>query len=247
MSLTIGSGPFGHRPAGSFNFQPAERVLYVEQSPRHVRAVRGGEIVAQSNKVKLLHESGRLPVFYFPEEDVQLDLLEEETFERHEGLPGHVAPVWGAMDAWYEEEEQIFGHPRDPYHRIDLLESARHVRISVNGNVVAESRRPLVLFETALPPRYYLDPVDVRTDLLVPHEKRTRCAYKGVATHWSVRTDGGLEEALVWSYPDPNPEVERIAGRLAFYNERVDLEVDGELDERPRTQWSPDGWERRFD
>jgi uncharacterized protein (DUF427 family) len=243
MSLTVGSGPFGHRPAGAFDFDPPERILYVEQFPRRVRAMRGGEIVAQSDEVKLLHESGRLPVFYFPDEDVRLDLLDEESVRRHEGLPGHVAPVWDAMDAWFEEEEQIFGHPRDPYHRIDVLESSRHVRISVNGELVAESHRPLVLFETGLPPRYYLDSVDVRTDLLVPHEKRTRCAYKGVASHWSLRAGGAVEEALVWSYPEPNHEVERIAGRLAFYNERVDLEVDGELEERPRTQWSPGGWE----
>lgn len=246
MSMTVGTGPFGHHPVGKFDFDPPERVLYVEETPRRVRVAHGGETVVESRHAKLLFESGSLPVYYFPEEDVRLDLLDEESYRRHDGLPGHVAPAWNAMDAWYEEEEQIFGHARDPYHRIDVLESSRHVRISVNGELVAEARRPLILFETALPPRYYLDPVDVRSDLLVPHEKRTRCAYKGVATHWSAQAGDALEEALVWSYPKPTSEVERIAGRLAFYNERVDLEVDGKRDERPQTQWSPRGWNRTF-
>jgi uncharacterized protein (DUF427 family) len=238
MSLTVGAGPFGHRPAGRFDFDPPARVRYVERSPRRLRVILRGETVVESRDAKLLHESGGLPVYYFPEEDVRLDLVPAGILRRHDALPGHVAPEWAAMDAWYEEEEQIFGHPRDPYHRIDVLDSSRHVRVSIGGELAAETRRPLILFETSLPPRYYLDPVDVRGDLLTPHEKTTRCAYKGVATYWSVAS----EQAIVWTYGHPNPEVERIKGLLAFFNERVELEVDGESQEAPRTQWHPAGW-----
>jgi uncharacterized protein (DUF427 family) len=119
------------------------------------------------------------------------------------------------------------------------------VRVEVAGLVVAESRRPTIVFETGLPVRYYLPRDDVRVDLLEPHERRTRCAYKGVATHWSVRVDDGLEDAVAWSYEDPDEDAERLRGLIAFYNERVDLEVDGERLERPRTQWHPSGWDTR--
>ena len=108
----------------------------------------------------------------------------------------------------------------------------------MNGDVVADSRRPLILFEAGLPPRYYLPRDDVRVDLLEPHGKRTRCAYKGIASHWSARAGGELAEEVAWSYEAPDDEVARIKGLIAFYNERVDLEVDGEPQERPRTPWN---------
>jgi uncharacterized protein (DUF427 family) len=242
MSLTVGSGPFGHRPGGTFDFERPERVVFLEDSPRRIRAVLGSETVVESRRVKLLHETGSLPVFFFPEDDVRLDHLPAECVRRHDAAPGHVAVEWGAVDAWFEEEEELFGHPRDPYHRIDVRESSRHVRVHVEGELVAEARRPLVLFETGLPPRYYLEPDDVRLDLLVPHGKKTRCAYKGVASHWSVQAGGQLAEAVVWSYTAPDDDAKRIKGLFAFYNEHVDLEVDGESQERPRTQWHKEGW-----
>lgn len=242
MSLTVGSGPFGHRPAGSFDFEPPKRVVYVEDFPRRIRAVKESEAVVESRRVKLLHESGALPRFLFPEEDVRTELLPAEAVTRREEAPGHLQVEWDAADAWFEEEEELHGHPRDPYHRIDVRESSRHVRVRVGGRLVAESHRPLVLFETGLPPRYYLRPEEVELDLLVPHGRKTRCAYKGVASHWSVQVDGELAEAVVWSYPEPDDDVARIKGRLCFYNERVDLEVDGEPEERPRTQWHDRGW-----
>jgi uncharacterized protein (DUF427 family) len=114
--------------------------------------------------------------------------------------------------------------------------------VLVEGELVAESRRPLVLFETGLPPRYYLAPDEMRLDLLVPHGRKTRCAYKGVATHWSVRVGERLEKAVVWSYTAPDDDGRRVKGRYAFYDERVDVEVDGERGERPRTQWHAEGW-----
>ena len=128
MSLTVGAGPFGHRPGGRFNFDPPGAVVYVERFPRRVRAVLGGETVADSRRMQLLHESGRLPVLHFPEEDVRLEHVPTDSLARHSQLPGHVAIEWGAMDAWFEEDEEMFGHVRDPYHRIDVRASSRHVR-----------------------------------------------------------------------------------------------------------------------
>jgi uncharacterized protein (DUF427 family) len=142
------------------------------------------------------------------------------------------------MDEWYEEEEQVFVHPRDPYHRIDVLQSSRHVRVEVNGEVVAETQRPMVLFETGLPPRYYIPEEDIRMELLEESEETTRCPYKGVASYYSVEVGDERVEDLVWYYPEPIPEAARIKGLLCFFNEKVDLEVDGEEQERPRTQWS---------
>jgi uncharacterized protein (DUF427 family) len=130
------------------------------------------------------------------------------------------------VDGWYEEDEQIFGHPKDPYHRIDILASSRHVRVRNGGVLLAESRRPMLLFETGLPVRYYLPAEDVRTDLLEHSDSHTRCPYKGVASYYSVQTRDELARDLGWYYPDPSPEAGRIAGLVCFYNERADLAVD---------------------
>ena len=140
-----------------------------------------------------------------------------------------------AFDAWLEEDEPNVAHPRDPFHRIDILHSSRHVRVEAGGEVVAESSEPFLLFEPPLPVRYYLPPEDVRTDLLRPSDKRTFCAYKGQATYWSV----GDEHDVAWSYPEPLREAVEVTGRFAFFNERIDIVVDGERLERPVTPWSP--------
>lgn len=153
-------------------------------------------------------------------------------------LAGYVAFYWNQADAWYEEDDEVFKHPRDPYHRVDVLNSSRHVQVRAGGVLVAESRRPRLLFETGLPVRYYLPKLDVRLDLLVPSVTRTRCPYKGEAVYWSVRAGGELAEDIVWSYPAPIPEAPKIENLLAFYNEKTDITVDGIVQERPATKWS---------
>jgi uncharacterized protein (DUF427 family) len=153
-------------------------------------------------------------------------------------IAGYLAFYWRKMDHWYEEDEEVFVHPRDPYHRVDVLESSRHVKVTVNGEVVAETDRPKIMFETGLPPRYYIPPEDVREDVLAESEKTTQCPYKGIASYYSVEAGGKRVEDLVWYYPEPIPEAPKIKGLLCFFNEKVDLEVDGEEQERPRTQWS---------
>jgi uncharacterized protein (DUF427 family) len=274
MTLTIGTGPFGDQSAGTFNFDPRalqRHILYFEDSPRRVRVMFGGETVADSRRVKLLHESGHLPVYYFLKGDVRMELLEEsdhttrcpfkgeasywsvkvgdrvsenavwgypEPIDSAPPIAGYVAFYWNRMDHWFEEDEEVYVHPRDPYHRVDVLESSRRVKVSVGGEVVAETERPRVMFETGLPPRYYIPPEDVREEVLLMSETTTRCPYKGVASYWSVEAGGERVEDLVWYYPDPIPEATKIKGLLAFFDEKVDLEVDGERQERPKTQWS---------
>jgi uncharacterized protein (DUF427 family) len=153
-----------------------------------------------------------------------------------EALAGLITFSWRGL-SWYEEDEQLQAHARDPHKRVDVAPSSRHVRVEVDGQLLAESRRPLLLFETSLPVRYYLPAADVTADLL-PTEKVSVCPYKGVARWWSVRVGDRTVDDLVWSYPTPIAENPRIAGLLSFLNERVDLIVDGERQERPVTPWS---------
>jgi uncharacterized protein (DUF427 family) len=145
---------------------------------------------------------------------------------------------WDAMDAWFEEDEEVFTHPRDPYTRVDILASSRHVRVEVAGVAIAESASPRLLFETGLPARYYLPKTHVRLDLLVPSETVTHCPYKGRAEYWSARTGGELHSDLGWSYRSALPESQKITGLIAFYNEKVDIYLDGVLQERPVTKFS---------
>jgi uncharacterized protein (DUF427 family) len=145
---------------------------------------------------------------------------------------------WSAMDAWFEEDEEVFTHPRDPYTRVDVLPSSRHVRVEVGGVTVAESSKPTLLFETGLPVRFYLPKTHVRMDLLTPTESESHCPYKGQAEYWSVRIGETVHRDLAWSYRTPLPESTKIAGLVSFYNEKVDLYVDGALQERPKTKFS---------
>jgi uncharacterized protein (DUF427 family) len=275
MSLTVGHGPFGNDPAGRFNVRisPPGPLLFWDPLPYRVRALLSGETVLDSRRVMMLHETGFLPVWHFPEQDLRADLVEpsaKATSSPSRGdvryrsvrvgdrsvpdavwwypdppaeasfLAGHVALDWNSFDEWFVEDEQAFGHPRDPYSRIDVFKTTRRVRVLVDGETVADCRRAKMLCETALPPRYYLPAEDVRTDLLVPSSKRTRCAYKGSASYWHLDLPGRRHDDLVWSYPSPQHDAEPVRDLLAFFNERVDLEIDGEVGERPRTQWSRD-------
>jgi uncharacterized protein (DUF427 family) len=156
-----------------------------------------------------------------------------------------VAFYWDRVDHWYEEDEEIFVHPRDPYKRVDVVNSARPVRVVLGGETVAETRRARFLFETRLPTRYYIPPEDVRMDLLLPSDKLTRCPYKGEARYWSAKIGDQLFEDIVWSYPEPIPECPKIKGYVCFFNERVDdILVDRVSVPKPLTPWSKD-WKEK--
>lgn len=145
-------------------------------------------------------------------------------------IRGLLAFYWDRVDHWFEEDEEIFGHPRDPYHRVDVRPSTREVRVRVGDEVIAHTRRALFLFETGFPVRYYIPPGDVRQDLLAPSAQRTTCPYKGSAAYWSIRVNGGFRENAAWYYADPLPECSRIRDYICFDPDKVDrLEVEGEL------------------
>lgn len=274
MGFTSGSGPFGDRPASSFNFTPdppTGSVLFFEPVPYRLRGFFAGESVFDTLGAKLLYETAHLPVYYVPEQNLRHDLLESSdrrTRCPHKGeasyrslrvgdrfepeavwtyrepiapaafLAGYAAFYWAKLDRWFVEDEQVLGHPRDPYHRIDTFRISRPVRVSVDDETVAESTRTVALFESGLPARFYLPAEDVRTDLLEPSETKTRCAYKGVATYWHVRVGHTLREDLAWTYAEPERDGAAVRGLICFFNERVDLEVDGDAQERPVTRWS---------
>lgn len=239
----------------------------VEPSQRRVRAMLGGEFVADTTRPMLVWEVPYYPTYYFPEADVRSDLLVETGEVRRspsrgeatqyavevngsegvaysfkapkiEEIEGHVAFVWQTMDHWFEEDEEVFVHARDPYTRIDILPSSRRVRIEIDGVTVADTTNAAFLFETGLPTRYYMPKTDVSMDLLSPTETATACPYKGTARYWTATVNGETYEDLVWGYDAPLPESQKIAGLVSFYNEKVDIYVDEERQDRPRTKFS---------
>ncbi|MGB0098573.1 MAG: DUF427 domain-containing protein [Solirubrobacteraceae bacterium] len=151
-----------------------------------------------------------------------------------DALAGYLILDFDSFEEWYEEDERNVGHPRDPFHRIEIVHSSRHVRVERGSEVLAESTSPYLLFEAPLPVRYYLPPQDVATDLLRPSATRTFCAYKGQASYWSLPD----EDDIAWSYPEPLREASEVTDRIAFFNERVDLVLDGIPLARPVTPWS---------
>ncbi len=232
MGLTRGSGPFGEHPAGSFNFDPnpPEHVLYLESTPRRVRVVLAGATVADSTQVRVLHPPGRTPTYLFPSEHVRTELFEPS--QRRRVDPGMGAGRTGTCGSGtgmrWTGRTPGSSHRTvrpDPYTRIDVLRSSRRVRVRAGDTVVAESTRPRMLLESGLPVRWYLQPEDVRTDLLQPSATTTRCPYKGVAHYWSLRPTDRLEQDIVWSYPEPLHDATGVRGLLCFFNDRVEMEV----------------------
>ncbi len=181
-------------------------------------------------------------IFYDLDADGELIENAAWTFPADE-LAGHIAFEWfrragRGLDHWYEEEEEIFVHPRDPHKRVDAIPSSRHVVVEIAGAVVADTHRPVLVFETGLPTRYYIPREDVRLDLFEPTDHSTACPYKGTAAYWSRRGEVVAPPNILWSYPEPLPAVGAVKGLLAFYNETVDLTVDGERLERPVTPFT---------
>lgn len=244
----------------------------LELCPRRLRVEFAGETIADSTRVRYLFETGILPVYYIPLEDVRRDLLEKTELSTHcpfkgdasywninvggqvaenavwgyetpyqevPELDGLAAFYWDRVDHWYEEDEEIFVHPRDPRKRVDVVPSSRSVKVVLGGETVAESSRPMFLFETDLPTRYYIPAADIRLDLLTATETQTRCPYKGVASYWTAQIGDRSFADVVWSYPDPIAECPKIKDLLCFFNENVDaIQVDGIETPKPKTKWS---------
>jgi uncharacterized protein (DUF427 family) len=229
----------------------------VEIGPKRVRAYLGGSLVADTLTPLLVWEVPYYPAYYFPAADVRAELTSTGETERSpsRGI-GQIFDVvtaggtakaaarifrdsaipelreavrldWPAMSEWFEEDEPVYTHPRDPYKRVDILASGRNVRVELDGIILADSHSPRMLFETGLPTRYYLPLTDVRMELLRPSDTESHCPYKGVAAYWSIEAGGSVHDDLVWIYRTPLPESQKIAGLACFYNERVDIFVDG--------------------
>jgi uncharacterized protein (DUF427 family) len=243
-------------------------INHIEPAPRRIRGYVGGTLVFDTTRAIYLWEWPPYPQYYIPIADVRADLLVDERHSERlsrgsaarfglqvgpaarpaalrvyqddalAGLPGMARFEWDALDAWFEEDEQIFVHPRSPYARVDAVRSTRKVRIEIGGLLMAESSSPVMVFETGLPPRTYLNRTDVNIDLLEASDTRTACPYKGVTSgYWSLRVGDVLHEDLAWTYDFPTRQLQPIAGLIAFYDEKVDTYLDGQLQARPRTHF----------
>lgn len=240
----------------------------VEPGPKWVRGYLRGEAVFDTREPWLVWEVPYYPAYYVPVEDVRAELIATGQTEHSPSrgnatiydvrTSGATAPAaarrfldsplpelrdavrfeWSALDEWLEEDEPVYVHPRDPYKRVDILASSRHVQVRVGGVLLADSHAPRILYETSLPPRYYLPLPDVRQEFLRPSTTTSSCPYKGKASYWSVDINGELHPDLVWIYRTPLPESQKIAGLACFYNEKVDLTIDGVPLARPRTHFS---------
>jgi uncharacterized protein (DUF427 family) len=243
-------------------------VNHVEPVPRRIRAFLGGVKVLDTTRALYVWEWPYYPQYYIPLADVRHDLLDSEGHTQQTGrgvvelsglrvgsvhrpraarflaespIAGLSATVrfdWAAMDAWFEEDEQVFVHPRSPYSRVDALRSNRPVRVELEGVILADAASSVMVFETGLPTRYYLSRTDVDFEHLIPTETVTACPYKGVTSgYWSVRAGGMVHKDLAWAYDFPTRQLLPIAGMIAFYNERVDIVLDGQQLERPKTHF----------
>lgn len=241
---------------------------HIEAAPRRIRATLGGISVLDTVHALYVWEWPNYPQYYIPLEDVRAGVLVDEhhtedlgrglarrhaleaggnsipgaahvhTVNALSGLAGTVRFQWDAPDSWFEEDEEVFVHPRNPYTRVDALRSTRTVRIELDGVVLAESSAPVMVFETGLPTRYYFDRAAVNLEHLVPTDTVSSCPYKGnTSEYWSVTVGASVHADLAWSYAFPTRQLLPIAGLMAFYNEKVDVIVDGAMVPRPVTHF----------
>jgi uncharacterized protein (DUF427 family) len=265
MALTIGNSPLAPSPGGKFNFE-IERLprhlLYLEDFQKRIRGQLAGETIVNSRRGKLLHETGKLPLWYVPKEDVEPSALEpSERRQEHpfrglatyyhvrardrcvldaawsyeqspEGLPldGLVAFEFDKLDGWLEEDDPVRGHPRDPYHRFDCNHTSELVVVRVGGQVVAETRRAIKLFETSIPPRYYIPIADVTPGCLESSmSPRTYCPYKGEAAYFNVHAGQATVPNGAWTLPGPLGEALLTMGHVSFWGKGTEVLADGRL------------------
>jgi uncharacterized protein (DUF427 family) len=248
---------------------PLPQVNQTAPVPRRIRAVLNGRVVLDTTSALYVWEWERYPQYYIPVTDIDPAVLVDERHEQqlsrgtarrygltvgavsrpaalrvygndaHFGLADRARFEWEALDAWYEEDEEVFVHPRDPYTRVDALRSTRHVRVELDGTVLAESASPVLVFETGLPTRFYLNRTEVDFTHLTATGTVTGCPYKGTTSgYWTARVNGKTHPDIAWSYDFPTRQLLPIAGLVAFYNEKVDIVLDGQRLARPSTHFS---------
>jgi uncharacterized protein (DUF427 family) len=214
MSLTTARGPLSDHPAGRFVGR-----VYLEPFPRRVRGRKDGEWVVESDAVLLVHRPTRPPSYAFPAGDVRVEATPVAEAD------GYVDVAWDAVDEWWEEDERMLGHPRNPYHRVDCVRTSRRLRVEVAGEVLVDTDAAVGVFETAIEPRLYVPRDLVRMELLRRSTTTTYCPYKGTATYWHAAVGDTVVEDVAWTYEDPFPECHPIDGMVSFYAERTDLTV----------------------
>lgn len=220
MSLTSGTGPLSRRRAGRFTAPVPEGVAYVEPFRRRVRGVRGGEAVVDTEQALLVHRPGGPPVWAIPEahaRGVPTVAVAE--------APGHVEVPWDAVEAWYQEDDEVLLHAPNPYHRVEYVRSSRRLRVEVAGVVLVDTTATLAVYETALEPKLYVRRDAVRVPLR-PSATTTVCPYKGVASWWTADVDGAEVADVAWSYDEPLPEAAAIAGLVSFDEHRATVTTD---------------------
>ncbi len=221
MSLVAGRGPLSSDPAGRFCPPVPAGLVYVEPHPRRVQAVQDGRLVIDTERALMVHRQGRPLSYVFPADEVT-----GLPFEPEPEAPGYVHVPWAAVDTWLEEGRELVHYPPNPYHRVDCRPTKRRLRVSVGGfrgTPLVDTDDTVIVFETAVETRLYVDPAHVRTDLLQRSETTTYCNYKGFATYWSAVVDDLVVEDVAWSYLDPPPESLPIKGFLSFDATRVDV------------------------
>lgn len=256
MSLAHRRGPLGERPFGEF-LTTAQGWLYVEVSSKRVRVVVAGVTVVDSTQARLLHQPGVPATWWFPATDAREDLLTDagrgddpvlgqtrwfdlridgrvhhrfaHTHPGVDALDGLLALDTFQTDGIYEEDELVAAEPIDPFHRVDVRDATRHVRISLDELVIAESHAPRMVFETTARPRFYLTADEVRTDLLTPSGNPAVCQYKGDGEYFHLQVGEQLVTDLVWRYTQPRDDGRRLTGRYAVHHERCRTEVDGQV------------------
>jgi uncharacterized protein (DUF427 family) len=218
MSLTTGRGPLSENPAGRFTVAMLEKVSYIEPFRRRVTATKGGRTIVDSERALLIHRPGQPPALGFPAGDVDGAPARESV-----DAPGYVTVPWDAADAWFEEDDQMFGHPRNPYHRVDCVRSHRQLRVeAAAGTTLVETTETMVVYETALEPRLYVDPQHVRVEL-TRSATQTYCPYKGTATYWNAVVDGRVLPDVAWSYEEALPESAPLQHLVSFDEQRVSV------------------------
>lgn len=234
MSLVAGRGPLSNDPAGWFSAPLPPDVVYIEPHPRRVQALRGGYPVVDTEHALLVHRRNRLLSYAFPAEEVRA-LPCEPVPE----APGFVHVPWDAVDTWLEEGRTLVHYPPNPYHRVDCRPTKRRLCVRVADTTLVDTDDTVIVFETALEPRLYVDPSHVRTDLLRQTDTSTYCNYKGVATYWSAAIDDTAVEDVAWSYQDPPPESLPIKGFLSFDGARAEIFAELPGSAAPQDQKSP--------
>lgn len=242
---------------------------HVEPVPRRIRAMVGDRVIVDTKRALYVWEWPNYPQYYIPVTDIDASVLVDEQHEEHlrrgtakrlgirvdddhrpgvahrytdsdiDGITGTVRFEWAALDSWFEEDEEVFVHPRNPYTRVDALRSTRTVTVSLDAVELARSSSPVMVFETGLPTRYYFNRTEVRFEHLVGSDTVTSCPYKGQTSgYWSVRLGDRTIPDLAWAYDFPTRQLLPIAGLVSFYNEKTDIEIDGEPLDRPNTHFS---------